>query len=102
MDWTNIILGFFTLLSTCAWFVDGRKHRHEVEGLKADNRLKEMDLARQYVKGFEEAVCNPLRQQVAELKLEVQKLHHALQKIEDCPARDNCPVLDCLRHKETD
>ena len=68
MDWTNIILGFFTLLSTCAWFVDGRKHRHEVEGLKADNRLKEMDLARQYVRGFEEAVCNPLRQQVAELK----------------------------------
>lgn len=43
MNWTEIILGVFTLLSTCGWFVSGRKHRQEVEGLKADVRRKDMD-----------------------------------------------------------
>ena len=27
MNWTEIVLGLFTLLSACGWFVSGRKHR---------------------------------------------------------------------------
>ena len=27
MNWTEILLGLFTLLSTCGWFVSGRKYR---------------------------------------------------------------------------
>ncbi len=46
MNWTEILLGVFTLLSTCGWFVSGRKYRQEVESLKADNRLKDMNLSR--------------------------------------------------------
>ena len=38
MNWTEIILGLFTLLSTCGWFVAGKKHRQEIVSLKADNR----------------------------------------------------------------
>ena len=43
MNWTEIILGLFTLLSTCGWFVAGRKYRQEVESLKANNRMKDME-----------------------------------------------------------
>ena len=43
MNWTEILLGLFTLLSTCGWFVSGRKHRQEIESLKADNRQKDMN-----------------------------------------------------------
>ena len=49
MNWTEIILGLFTLLSTCGWFVSGRKYRQEVESLKADNRMKDMELGKAYV-----------------------------------------------------
>ena len=49
MNWTEIILGLFTLLSTCGWFVAGRKYRQEVESLKADNRMKDMELGKAYV-----------------------------------------------------
>ena len=49
MNWTEIILGLFTLLSTCGWFVAGRKYRQEVEGIKADNRMKDMELGNGFV-----------------------------------------------------
>ena len=31
------------------WWLDRRKHRQEVEGLKADNRQKDLDLSKDYV-----------------------------------------------------
>lgn len=43
MDWTSIILGVLTLLGGCGWLIDRKKHRQEVESLKADVRRKDMD-----------------------------------------------------------
>ena len=43
MNWTEIILGLLTLLGGCGWVIDRKKHRQEVESLKADNRQKEMN-----------------------------------------------------------
>ena len=43
IDITNIILSVLTLLGACGWFVSGKKHRQEVESLKADNRQKDMN-----------------------------------------------------------
>ena len=43
MNWTEIILALLTMLGGCGWFVSGRKHKHEIESLKADNRQKEMN-----------------------------------------------------------
>lgn len=39
IEWTNIVLAVITMLSGWAtyWF-NRRKHRQDVEGLKADNR----------------------------------------------------------------
>ena len=64
MNWTEIILGLFTLLSTCGWFVSGRKHRQEIESLKADNRQKDMNLSRDYVTEWRTYIAEPLQREV--------------------------------------
>ena len=97
MNWTEIILGLFTLLSTCGWFVSGRKHRQEIESLKADNRQKDMNLSRDYVTEWRTYIAEPLQREVGELRQEVAELRHAIQAIDICPHRDGCPVLDSLR-----
>ena len=44
-----IILAIISFLSGLGWMLDRKKHRQEVEALKADNRQKEMDLSKMYV-----------------------------------------------------
>ena len=102
MNWTEIILGLFTLLSTCGWFVSGRKHRQEIESLKADNRQKDMNLSRDYVTEWRTYIAEPLQREVGELREEVAELRHAIQAIDVCPHRAQCPVLDELRKHEAD
>ena len=97
MNWTEIVLGLFTLLSTCGWFVSGRKHRQEVESLRADNRQKDMDLSKDYVNEWRTYIAEPLQREVGELRTEVEALRHAIQRIDSCAYRDGCPVLDGLR-----
>ena len=97
MNWTEILLGVFTLLSTCGWFVSGRKYRQEVESLKADNRLKDMNLSRDYVTEFRTFIAEPLQREVSELRSEVAQLRHAIQRIDACAHRDNCPVIGELQ-----
>ena len=96
MNWTEIILGLFTLLSTCGWFVAGRKYRQEVESLKADNRMKDMNLSRDYVTEWRTYIAEPLQREVGELRNEVASLRDAIQRIGDCPHRAQCPVLEQL------
>ena len=88
---TNIILGLMTLLSGCGWFVSGRKHRQEVKALKADNRLKDMELGQMYVEQFEKNIAEPLRREVRELREEVNELRHELENVKKCA----CYCVDC-------
>ena len=46
IDATSVVLGLITLAGGCGWLVDRRKHRQEVESLRADNRQKDMNLSR--------------------------------------------------------
>ena len=39
-----IILAVISFLSGLGWMLDRKKHRQEVESLKADNRMKDMEL----------------------------------------------------------
>lgn len=103
-----MVLGLFTSLSGCGWFVSGRKHRQEVNSLKADNRLKDMELARLYVEQFQVDIAEPLRQEVRELRSEVSELRKlrnevielrdAITMLNDCRYLDECPVRDRLLH----
>ena len=97
MNWTEIILGLLTLLGGCGWVIDRKKHRQEVESLKADNRQKEMNLSKDYVTEFRTYIAEPLQREVSELRDEVNQLRDAIQRIDRCPHRDHCPVYDGLR-----
>ena len=97
MNWTEIILGLITLLGGCGWVIDRKKHRQEVESLKADNRQKEMNLSKDYVTEFRTFIAEPLQREVSELRDEVNQLRNAIQRIDRCPHRDHCPVYDGLR-----
>ena len=99
LDWTSIVLGVLTLIGGCGWIVDRRKHKQEVEGLKADNRQKDMELSKQYVSEFRTYIAEPLQREVGELRNEVNQLRYALQKIGDCPHSASCPVYDELQRQ---
>ena len=96
MDWTSIILALITLVSGCGWIIDRRKHRQEVESLRADNRQKEMNLSKDYVTEWRTYIAEPLQREVGELRQEVAALRNAIQKIDACAYRDGCPVLESL------
>lgn len=81
MDWTNVILGVFTLLGGCGWVIDRKKHRQEIESLKADIRQKDMELAEKFVIDWETHVAGPLKDDVRVLKEKVDKLTEELEHV---------------------
>lgn len=100
INWTEIILGVMTLLGGFGWFFDRRKHRQEIESLIADNRQKDMNLSMDYVKEWRTYIAEPLQREVGQLRAEVAELRNAIQRIDRCPHRDNCPVYDGMRDKQ--
>lgn len=96
VDWTSIILAVLTLIGGCGWLIDRKKHRQEVESLKADNRQKNMDLSKDYVSEWRTYIAEPLQREVNELRQEVAELRYAIQRIGDCPHRAECPVHEQL------
>ena len=60
MGWTEIILGLFTLISSFGWIIDRKKHRQEVESLRADVKQKELDLSKDYVAEWRTYIAEPL------------------------------------------
>ena len=99
VDWTSIILALITLLGGCGWLLDRKKHRQEVEGLKADNRQKDMELGKDYVTEFRTFIADPLQREVGELRQEVAELRNAIQAIDACAHRDTCPVINELQRE---
>lgn len=97
MDWTSIILALITVLGGCGWVIDRKKHRHEIESLKADNRQKDMNLSRDYVTEWRTYIAEPLQREVGELRTEVAQLKYAIERIADCPHSGHCPVREQLQ-----
>ena len=60
MDWTSIVLGVLTFISGFGWIIDRKKHRHEIESLRADNRQKDMNLSKDYVAEWRTYIAEPL------------------------------------------
>lgn len=97
LDMTSIALAVLTLLTNCAWFVNWRKDKQESEAIKADNRLKEMELAKRYVEDYNQNIVVPLQQRVLNLEAEIGRLQDAIQSINDCPYSGECPVIVRMR-----
>ena len=96
----NIILSTLTLVAGGGWLFDRHRHRQEIESLKADNRQKDMNLSKMYVDEFKENIADPLRREVRELRNEITHLRNAIQKINDCPHSDACPVYSELQKQQ--
>ena len=64
MDWTSIVLGVLTFISGFGWLIDRKKHKQEIESLKADNRMKDMELGKAYVDEFRSNIARPLQEEV--------------------------------------
>ena len=56
-----------------------------------------MNLSKDYVTEFRTFIAEPLQREVGELRQEVKELRDAIQAIDVCPHRAECPVLDELR-----
>lgn len=97
VDVTSIILGLLTLAGGCGWVIDRKKHRQELESLRADVRQKELDLSTDFVQKFRELISDPLEGEVEKLRNEVKELRDAIEGIYDCPFRDDCPVRDRMQ-----
>ena len=85
MDWTSIVLGVLTFISGFGWLIDRKKHKQEIESLKADNRMKDMELGKAYVDEFRSNIARPLQEEVKDLRMEIAQLRNAIQRISDCP-----------------
>ena len=90
VDVTSIVLGVLTLAGGCGWVVNHRKYKVEVKKL-------EVDLAKEYVEEFRRNIGEPLQQEVGELRKEVKELKDAVEGINDCPYRAECPVRDRMQ-----
>lgn len=101
-EWWNWVMGLLTLVAGGGWLFDRKRHRQEVESIKADNRQKDLDLSKDYVESFRKEIADPLRREVRELKKEVKKLNNAIGKIQDCPHAGDCPVYDELQKQQND
>ena len=108
VDVTAIILAVIGMVSGWAtyWF-DRKKHKTEVknleaqiEGLKADNDRKYLDLATEFATKFKELIVKPLESEVQKLRTEVNELRDAIREINKCPLCDDCPVLKRMQHKQ--
>ena len=86
MNWTEIILTLLTLLGGCGWFVSRRKHRQEIESLKADNRQKNLDLSTDFVEKFRELIAQPLEDEVMKLRTEINQLRDAIEEPDSAAA----------------
>ena len=84
IEWTSIAVALIGMVSGwVSWWLDRRRHRQEVEGLKADNRQKDMNLSKDYVSEFRTFIAEPLQREVGELRQEVKELKHAIELVSD-------------------
>lgn len=89
----EIILALISLLASCGWLMSGRKYRQEVRAAKAEAEQKEFDISKEYVKEFRENIAQPLQE-------EVQKLRAAIEAVNSCEHRNECPVVEKIVGRE--
>lgn len=53
-----------------------------------------------YVDEFNLNIVVPLQQRVQKLESQIERLHDAIEGINSCPYRAECPVLDRMRKHE--
>ena len=85
MNWTEIVLGLMTLISTGGWIVNRRKYK--------------LDLSTEFADKFRKLIVVPLEEEVEKLRTEIKELKDAIEGIYDCAHRADCPVRKRMQHK---
>ena len=93
---SDILLAIIAAIAGCGWFVDGRKHRKQVEALNIENERQRINLADDYVQHFKQQIVEPLVVEMQQLKAEVNMLNKAVARIDDCQHAEQCPVRESL------
>lgn len=93
---SDILLAIIAAIAGCGWFVDGRKHRKQVEALNIENERQRINLADDYVQHFKQQIVEPLVSEMQQLKAEVNMLNKAVARIDDCHHAEQCPVRESL------
>lgn len=93
---SDILLAIIAAIAGCGWFVDGRKHRKQVEALNIENERQRINLADDYVQHFKQQIVEPLVVEMQQLKAEVNMLNKAVARIDDCHHAEQCPVRESL------
>lgn len=90
----STIVGVMTIRASRA------KAEAEADGAVAESEQKQMSLATDYVEAFKENISEPLMREVKGLRRDVKNLKNAINKINDCPHRDDCPVRSELQKQQ--
>jgi hypothetical protein len=61
--------------------IDRKNHKQEVEALKVDNRMKDMELSKDYVTEWRTYIAEPLQREVGELRTEVASLRDSSLRV---------------------
>ena len=102
MDWTTIILAIIPVVGGFGWLFDHKRNQATIEGLQKDNEQKDMQLAKTYVDEFRENVAKPLQTEVKGLRRNIKQLTNAVEKVNDCEYRNQCPVRVELQKQSAD
>ena len=82
IDITAIILTMIGMVSGwVSFYLDRHKHRQEVQGMKRDNQLKEMELAKKYVDEYDRTIAERLRGDVKQLRNDLDQMRHELDQV---------------------
>lgn len=105
LDITAICLSVIGMASGwVGWFLDRRKHHHEVKNLEAQAKATEaeterryMELAKMYVDEYTKNIVRPLELRVNELTQEVKELKDELETVKKTACyRTDCPDRICV------
>ena len=109
MEWLNLVLSILSptalvasIVSLASMKLDKKKLSKEIDGIKVENEQKKMELSTKYVDEFNETVKAPILKEVKGLRRDVKNLRDAIQKINNCPYADNCPVNAELQKQQQD
>lgn len=107
MDWMtliNYLIGGVGLVGLIVGLLTIRASRRkadaEADGAVVDTEQKKMALAEKYVDEFKENIYNPILKELKGLRRDVKNLRNAINKINDCPHADSCPVRSELQKQQ--
>lgn len=100
LDWIATIVNMLILASSLLYVRRGRRAEVRVKEEEAEKaEISNADAMVDLVKKTNEIVVNTLKQENEKFRKSIAKLEKAINNINRCAYRDNCPVLDGMQNE---